>query len=473
MSYHFVRSSSCWFGNSPKTLTSWATHALPPFAYVRRESCPAEKKGGINGGIISTIRDDTPFFTVPLTDIKIRQAKAGNKPTKLTDSNGLYLLVNPSGSKLWRYKYRIAGKENLFAIGEYPTVSLQDARAARDGARELVKKGLHPSHARQEIVSARINEGKATFRAVSDEWLAKKRKTWTERHFGEILRMLEADAYPYIGNRPMRSLTAHDVLALMRRVEERGSPSVAIKLRQYVSNVFQYAVITLRADTDPASVLRGAVLKPPTENARALSREELKRLFRQLPAYKSRRTAIAIRLLMILFPRTIELCRARWEEIDLVAAEWKVPPEKIKSRRLHIVPLPKQALGLLHELQEMYGDRGYILPILHSNRTRPHMSRATINRAIDYMVPDNPDPITGHDFRATASTSLHEMGWKDEVVEMQLSHKDKDRTRSTYNHAKYLPERREMMQAWADWLADVEEEASQDGGTAIASITDR
>ncbi|HHY6927761.1 TPA: tyrosine-type recombinase/integrase [Burkholderia ambifaria] len=410
---------------------------------------------------------------MPLTDIKIRQAKAGNKPTKLTDGNGLYLLVKPSGSKLWRYKYRIAGKENLFAIGEYPTVSLQDARAARDDARALVKKGLHPSHARQEVLSARINEGKATFRAISDEWLEKKRKTWTERHYGEILRMLEADAYPYIGNRPMRSVTAHDVLALMRRVEERGSPSVAIKLRQYVSNVFQYAVITLRADADPASVLRGSVLKPPTENARPLSRDELKALFRQLPTYKSRRTAIAIRLLMTLFPRTIELCRARWEEIDLATAEWKVPPEKIKSRRLHIVPLPKQALGLLRELQEMYGNRGYILPILHSNRTRPYMSRATINRAIAYMVPENPAPITGHDFRATASTNLHEMGWKDEVVEMQLSHKDKDRTRSTYNHAKYLPERREMMQAWADWLADVEEEAYLDGGTAIASITDR
>ncbi|MBN3794589.1 site-specific integrase [Burkholderia sp. Ac-20392] len=271
--------------------------------------------------------------------------------------------------------------------------------------------------------------------------------------------MLETDAYPYTGNRPLRSLTAHDVLALMRRVEERGSPSVAIKLRQYVSNVFQYAVITLRADTDPASVLRGSVLKPPTENAQPLSRDELKTLFRQLPTYKSRRTAIAIQLLMMLFPRTIELCRARWEEIDLGSAEWKVPPEKIKSRRLHIVPLPKQALGLLRELQEMYGDRGYILPILHSNRTRPHMSRATINRAIDYMVPNNPEPITGHDFRATASTNLHEMGWKDEVVEMQLSHKDKDRTRSTYNHAKYLPERREMMQAWANWLDDVEKEA--------------
>ncbi|MBR7986115.1 tyrosine-type recombinase/integrase [Burkholderia cenocepacia] len=403
---------------------------------------------------------------MPLTDIKIRQAKAGNKPTKLTDSNGLYLLVKPSGSKLWRYKYRIAGKENLFAIGEYPTISLQDARAARDDARELVKKGLHPSHARQEVLSARIDEGKATFRAVSDEWLEKKRKTWTERHFGEILRMLEADAYPFIGNRPMRSVTAHDVLALMRRVEERGSPSVAIKLRQYVSNVFQYAVITLRADTDPASVLRGSVLKPPTENARALSREELKRLFRQLPTYKSRRTAIAIRLLMMLFPRTIELCRARWEEIDLGSAEWKVPPEKIKSRRLHIAPLPKQALKLLRELQEMYGHRGYILPILHSNRKRPHMSRATINRAINYMIPDNPEPITGHDFRATASTNLHEMGWKDEVIEMQLSHKDKDRTRSTYNHAKYLPERREMMQAWANWLDDVEREALQDDSPA-------
>ncbi|WP_410729317.1 tyrosine-type recombinase/integrase [Burkholderia sp. SIMBA_062] len=204
-----------------------------------------------------------------------------------------------------------------------------------------------------------------------------------------------------------------------------------------------------------------------------MSREELKRLFRKLPTYKSRRTAIAIRLLMMLFPRTVELCRARWEEIDLGTAEWRVPPEKIKARRLHIVPLPKQALELLRELQEMYGNRGYILPILHSNRRLPHMSRATINRAIDYMVPDNPEPITGHYFRATASTNLHEMGWKDEVVEMQLSHKDKDKTRSTYNHAKYLRERREVMQAWANWLDDVENEARMDSGIATASINDR
>ncbi|KAB0685374.1 tyrosine-type recombinase/integrase [Burkholderia territorii] len=410
---------------------------------------------------------------MPLTDIKIRQAKAGDKPTKLTDGNGLYLLVKPSGSKLWRYKYRIAGKENVFAIGEYPAISLQAARVARDDARELVKKGLHPSHARREVLSARISEGKATFRAISDEWLEKKRKTWTERHLGEIQRMLEADAYPYIGNRPMRSITAHEVLTLMRRVEKRGSPSVAIKLRQYVSNVFQYAVITLRADTDPASVLRGAVLKPPTEHARPLSREELKALFRQLPMYRSRRTTIAIRLLMMLFPRTAELCRARWEEIDLAAAEWRVPPEKIKSRRLHIVPLPTQALSLLRELQEIYGDRGYILPILHSNRKRPHMSRATINRALDPMMQHNPEPITGHDFRATASTNLHEMGWKDEVVEIQLSHKDKDKTRSTYNHAKYLPERRDMMQAWANWLDVVEEEAGTNNGTVAASVDDK
>ncbi|WP_175769111.1 tyrosine-type recombinase/integrase [Burkholderia cenocepacia] len=364
-------------------------------------------------------RDDTRFFTAPLTDIKIRQAKAGNKPTKLTDGNGLFLRCVRQVRRSGVTGTGLPGRKTSSRSANIPRSAFK-TRAARDDASELVKKGLPPSHARQEGLSTRINEGKAIFRAVSDEWLEKKRKTWTERHFGEILRMLEADAYPFIGNRPVHSLTAHDVLALMRRVEERDSPSVAIKLRQYVSNVFQYAVITLRADTDPASVLLGSILKPPTENARALSREELKRLFRQLRTYKSRRTVIAIRLLMMLFPRTIELCRARWEEINLGTAEWRVPAEKIKSRRLHIVPLPKQALGLLRELQEMYGTRGYILPILHSNRKQPHMSRATINRAVDYMVPDNPEPITGHDFRATASTNLREMGWKDEVVEMQL-----------------------------------------------------
>ncbi|MBN3822373.1 tyrosine-type recombinase/integrase [Burkholderia sp. Ac-20384] len=406
---------------------------------------------------------------MPLTDIKIRQAKADSKAIKITDANGLYIEVRPSGSKLWRYRYEMVGKENLFALGEYPQMSLQEARKARDEARALVKKGIHPAHARQEEIFKTVDASKETFKAVCDEWLGKKKKAWSERHHGEVSSMLNADAYPIIGSRPMRSITSQHILAMVQRVEMRGSPTVAIKLRQYTSSVFQYAVITQRADADPASVLRGVTIKPPTENSRPLTHAEMHAIYRYLPHYQSRRTAIAIKLLMYFFTRTIELCRARWEEIDLEANEWKIPPDKIKSRRMHIVPIAEQPKALLLELKRMYGGKGWLLPILHSNRKNPHMARGTVNKALEYIFADNQEAVTGHDFRATASTYLHEMGWRDEVVEMQLAHKDKDKTRATYNHAKYMPERREMMQAWADWLDGVEKFALENADSEKAA----
>ena len=240
-----------------------------------------------------------------LTDIKIRQARAASKPIKLADSNGLYIEVKPNGSKLWRYRYRIAGKENVFAIGEYPKVSLHAARLARDNARALVRKGTHPAQARRREIAQTVEEARETFKAVADEWLNKKKRLWTPRHHLEVSRMIEADAYPFIGPLPMRLVTASQVLRLMERVEERGSPAVATKLRQYISTVFQYAVITQRADADPASVLRGAVIKPATVHSRALSREEVAAIYRGMPFYQSRRTVLAIKLLMMSFTRTI------------------------------------------------------------------------------------------------------------------------------------------------------------------------
>jgi integrase len=396
---------------------------------------------------------------MPLTDVKIRQAKAANKPIKITDSNGLYIEVKPSGSKLWRYRYELGGKENVFAIGEYPEVSLQAARAERDAARALVKKGTHPAHARRVELTTSIEVGRETFKAICDEWLGKMRKLWTLKHYDEVSRMMVADTYPSIGSLPIRTITARHILAVMQRVEERGSPSVAIKVRQYISSAFQYAVITQRADADPASVLRGAVIKPTIQHSRDLAKEEISAIYRTMPFYKSRRTVLALKLLMMFFTRTSELVCADWDEFDLEIDEWRIPPHKIKARRLHVVPVSRQAKAILLELREMYGAKGFLLPTLHSNTKNGHMSRATVNHAMRYLLPNHPEPITGHDFRATASTYLHEMGWRDEVIEIQLAHKDKNQTRAAYNHAKYLPERREMMQAWSDWLEAIEAES--------------
>ncbi|MDN7182593.1 integrase arm-type DNA-binding domain-containing protein [Caballeronia sp. SEWSISQ10-4 2] len=279
---------------------------------------------------------------MPLTDVKIRQAKASTKPIKITDANGLYIEVKPNGSKLWRYRHELNGKENVFAVGEYPEVSLKAVRAARDSARALVKKGIHPSHAQRIELVNTIEAGRETFKVVCEEWFGKKKTTWTPRHHIEVSRVLEADAYPFIGFLPMRSITASHALKLMERVEKRSSPAVAIKLRQYISATFQYAVITQRADADPASVLRGAVIKPSTVHSRDLSKDEIAAIYRGLPLYRSKCTALAIKLLMMFFTRAIELCRSRWSEINLVADEWRVPPEKIKARRLHVVPLSRR-----------------------------------------------------------------------------------------------------------------------------------
>ena len=233
-------------------------------------------------------------------------------------------------------------------------------------------------HARRIELVNTIEAGRETFKVVCEEWLGKKNTTWTPRHHIEVSRVLEANAYPFIGFLPMRSITASHVLKLMERVETRGSPAVAIKLRQYILATFQYAVVTQRADADPASVLRGAVIKPSTVHSRDLSKDEIAAIYRCLPLYRSKRTVLAIKLPMMFFTRTIERCQSRWSEMDLVADEWRVPPEKIKAQRLHVVPLSRQAKAILLELKDMYGDKGYVLPTLHRSSEVGHMSRATV-----------------------------------------------------------------------------------------------
>ncbi|TCK43489.1 site-specific recombinase XerD [Paraburkholderia sp. BL8N3] len=387
-----------------------------------------------------------------LSDIKIRHAKATGKAIKLTDSNGLYLEVKPNGSKLWRYRYRIDGKENVFAIGDYPAVALQSARQQRDAARELVKQGINPAHRRQAEKQKAVDESRETFRTVANEWLEKMKPRWSDLHYEQIKTVLAADAYPRIGHMAMRSITARQILDIVQRVEARGAPTVAVNLRTWCSAVFRYAVVTLRADSDPAAVLKGSVIRPHRETSRALSVEELQALSAKLDVYGNARTRIAVRLLILFFVRTVELRTAEWDEFDEDAMEWRIPASKMKSRRLHIVPISRQAAKLLRQLRVLTGKGDYLFPRQRKTGTQPYMSRSTINHAIEYMLPEHPEPITAHDFRATAATHLREMGWKDELVEMQLAHLDGNTTRAAYNHAKYLPERRKMMQAWSDWI---------------------
>lgn len=399
---------------------------------------------------------------MPLTDVKIRQSRAADKVLKLTDGNGLYLEVKPNGSKLWRYRYKIAGKENLFAVGEYPAVSLQDARKARDDARELVKQGIHPSHARQSTLANQLAKNANTFESVTREWLEKKVGKWSSYSHKQATSCIEQNAFPKIGRLPIRNVTAAHLLEILQAMEKRGAETYALQLRQWCSAIFRYAVVTLRADADPAAALKGAIHRPQVSHSKAMSVDTIGDFKAKLNKYGGNRTTVlAMRLMLYTFVRTVELRKAPWVEFDLDGAEWKIPAERMKMRRVHVVPLPRQVVQLLKELYKITGAGDWLFP----NFRRPDdvMSATTINRALEHMGYAS-GLWTGHDFRATASTQLHEMGYRPEVIERQLAHVEENKTKAAYNHAEYLTERREMMQAWADWIDSI---SAKDAGSTL------
>ncbi len=391
-----------------------------------------------------------------LTDTQIRNAKPGSKPLKLTDGAGLYLEVRPNGSKLWRYRYRIAGKENLFALGEYDAVSLREARELRAEARKLVRQGIHPAHERKASLLATHAERANTFEAVAREWMDKKRATWTPYYARQVERFLAANVFLHVGKMPIRSVTAAHLLAIVRRTEERGAETVAALIRQWCSAIFRYAVATLRADNDPAAALKGAIHVPKTKHANPLSREDIARFAKALECYGGYRTTIiALRLMLLTFVRTKELRQAEWIEFDLDRAEWRIPAGRMKMREAHIVPLSRQAVALLRELHTHTGGRRFLFP----NLRNPHdcMTATTLNRALERMGFAGQGSIgfTAHGFRATASTLLNEMGFRSEVIERQLAHQERNKSRASYNHAEYLEERRALMQQWANVIDNI------------------
>ncbi|WP_313128036.1 tyrosine-type recombinase/integrase [Stutzerimonas nitrititolerans] len=385
---------------------------------------------------------------MPLTDVKIRQAKPGAAALKLTDSGGLYLEVRPNGSKLWRYRYRIAGKENVFALGAYPQVTLADARAERDVAREHVKAGRHPSHVRQTEKAQQLAENRNTFKAVAEEWIDERLSARTDTYRRQVRRVFEAEVYPRIGRLPMREITAAHVLDILTRMSKRGATAYALHVRQWISAVFRFGVATLRADADPASALKGAIQRRPINHSKPMMEGDLAKFYRALAGYKGHRvTVIALQLLPMLFIRTIELRCARWSEFDLDAALWEIPAERMKMRRKHLVPLPRQALELLQELRRITAGELLFPGLRHPDKP---ISVTTLNRALEYLGMEG---WHCHDFRATASTHLYESGrWRGEVIELQLAHVERSSTRAAYNHAQYLAERRELMQSWANFL---------------------
>jgi integrase len=393
-----------------------------------------------------------------LTDTKIRNAKPTDKPYSLQDGSGLFLQVRPSGAKFWRYRYWLTpDKDGLYTIGEYPAVSLSEARRERERARELVKQGINPTHEKKTEKLRQAVSRANTFEAVTREWLEIKAAKVVPYTLKQMTSAFEQNVFPKIGRLPIRSVTAAHLLDILQTMEKRGAASYAIQLRQWCSAVFRRAVVTLRADGDPAAALAGALHRPKINHSKPMSKDEIGDFLARLRNYGGNRTTVlSLRLILYLFVRTVELRKAAWLEFDLAAtaAEWRIPGERMKMRRIHVVPLPRQAIEILEELRRITGAGTWLFP----NFRRPDdvMSATTINRALENMG-YNSGLWTGHDFRATASTQLYEMGYRTEWIERQLAHVEENKTKAAYNHAEYLTERRQMLQSWADWIDQIPE----------------
>ncbi|MEW6672327.1 MAG: integrase arm-type DNA-binding domain-containing protein [Thermodesulfobacteriota bacterium] len=388
---------------------------------------------------------------MPMTDVKVRNAKPKNKQFKLFDTEGLFLLVTPAGGKWWRFKYRLEGKEKLLSLGTYPEVGLSQARVRRDAARKQVADGIDPSQVRKALKAAKVQD-ENTFEVVAREWHDKFTSSWTQVHAAITLKRLELNVFPWIGARPIIDIKAQDLLRVLRRIESRGAIETAHRVRIICGQVFRYAVATGRAERDPVADLRGALPPVKSKHFSAMTEpEKVGGLLRAIDGYEGALvTKCALRLAPLLFVRPGELRQAEWAEIDLDAAEWNIPAEKMKTRQPHLVPLARQAVEILRDLYPLTGAGRYVFP---SPRTpkRP-MSNNAVLSALRRMGFEK-DEMTGHGFRAMARTILDEvLQVRPELIEHQLAHAVRDPLGRAYNRTKHLPERRRMMQTWADYL---------------------
>jgi integrase len=388
---------------------------------------------------------------MPLSDTAIRNAKPQDKTFKLSDEKGLYLLVTPSGGKWWRFDYRFGGKRKTISMGTYPETSLKDARDKRDTARKQLAQRIDPSENRKAMKAAQQAQTD-TFEVVAREWLGKFSAEWSEKHKLNTLAILAKDLFPWLGKRPMREITAPELLACLRRTESRGALDTAHRARQVCGQVFRYAVATGRADRDPTGDLKGAL--PPVKQKHfpsIVDSQAIGGLLRAIDGYQGQfATCCALRLAPLVFVRPGELRKAEWSEIDLDAALWCIPAGRMKMKEPHIVPLSTQAVAILRELRPLTGNGRYLFP---SPRTpdRP-MSDNGILSALRRMGIAK-DEMTGHGFRAMARTVLDEvLGFRVDYIEHQLAHAVRDTNGRAYNRTAHLPERKAMMQAWADYL---------------------
>lgn len=400
---------------------------------------------------------------MPLTDVKVKNRKPGEKQIKLFDGGGLYLLVPPGGGKYWRLKYRIDGWEKVLALGTYPEVSLADAREKRDAARKQLKNGIDPGEAKKAARAMRVGDPTNSFEAIAREWHNKFAPRLSPGHAKAKLRRLEADVFPTLGTRPIDDIKAPDLLRVLRRIESRGALEMAQRVRGLCGEVFRYAVATGRAERDPSRDLKGAL--PPSEKrhlAAITDPKEVGPLLRAIDGYEgSSIVKWALQLAPLVFVRPGELRQAEWTEIDLDTADWTIPAERMKTRQPHLVPLSAQAIAILREAQALTGAGKYVFPG-HRSNSRP-MSNNAVLAALRRMGYEK-GTMTGHGFRAMARTILEEvLQVRPEIIEHQLAHAVRDPLGRAYNRTTYLSERQKMMQLWADYL----DNSKKEGGKVI------
>jgi len=386
-----------------------------------------------------------------LTVVTIKGAKPKDKPYKLIDGGGLHLLINKKGAKYWRYNYRYNAKHKTLSLGVYPDVSLKEARDLHYQAKKQLGEGIDPSLQRKIEKVTKQDQEKNSFKAIALEWIEKQRPTLAKSTIKNIEGRLKNHIFDHIGNRVISDITAPELLALLRRIESTGHHETAHRVRNLCGKVFRYAIVTGRAERDPSADLQGALIAVTTTNYPALTGpKEIGGLLRAIDDYSGDYvTKCALRLAPLVFVRPSNLRRAEWKEIDFENKQWLIPAEKMKKKEDHIVPLCNQAIEILIAIKAVTDGERYIFPSVRT-KTRP-MSENTINASLRRMGYTK-EEMTGHGFRAMASTLLNEQGFNVDWIEVQLAHKEQNKIRGAYNRAKYLPQRKTMMQQWANYL---------------------
>lgn len=386
---------------------------------------------------------------MPLTDIEARSAKPKEKQYKITDGAGMYLLVMPNGRKYWKMKYYYGGKEKLLSMGVYPDVSVASARQKRTEAKKLIADNTDPSEKKQVVKRQNKQPSGVTFKEIAIEWHNNKKGNLSERYAKYIIDRLEYDIFKPLGNRPLKEITAPELLSVMRNIEKRGIGDIPHRLLQYCGQIFRFAISTGRGERDISADLQGALKSVKKEHHAHLLEKDLPEFLLKLDNFNGeRQTQLAWKFMVLTFVRTTELRGAEWTEIDLEKAEWRIPAERMKMRDPHIVPLASQAITVLKALLLITGHREHVFP--NANRPMTFISENTLLYALYRMGYHS--RATTHGFRATASTILNEHGFRPDVIERQLAHTERNKVRAAYNHAQYLPDRRQMMQWWADHL---------------------